>query len=99
MSNFSITPAVGGETSGKLFVSRYNHFVKHGEGVLGYNARTRSFGLLADDVAKALQGDGLVDRIRDADLLIELGFLHRGEESERMIERYRPFRVETISCS
>ena len=69
--------------------SRYNYFVDRPDGlVMGYNARTGTFAIIVDDVAEVLRGEGPLDGIRDVDDLIDMGFLHSGNELDRVIERY-----------
>lgn len=71
-----------------LYRSRYNYFIERKEGVLAYNARTGTFALLAEDTAAILRGKESITQVRDAENLIEMGFLHFGDEVEQVISQF-----------
>jgi uncharacterized protein len=73
--------------------SRYNFFTKRPEGTLGFNARTGSFALLGKEVADRLTLSGPFsadDPVSDTQCteLVEMGFLHAGDEVELIAEKY-----------
>lgn len=75
--------------SGDLQRSRYNSFVRRGDGWVGYNARTGSFAHLSAAVGDALQsGEPVVETVDTPDLL-EMGFLHFGDELQQIISVYQ----------
>ncbi len=65
--------------------SRYNYFVERSEGVVGYNARTGVFALLAPDIARNLRGNEPIEDIDNAHALVKMGFLHHGDELENIL--------------
>jgi len=75
--------------SGDLQRSRYNSFVRRGDGWVGYNARTGSFAHFSASVGDALQsGKPVVETVDTPDLL-EMGFLHFGDELQQVISVYQ----------
>lgn len=78
-----------------LFPSRYNSFYPRAEGVVGYNARTGAFALLAMDVAEQLRTSEPIDQMRDADSLLAMGFVHEGNELDLVLSRYEGDRSPT----
>lgn len=89
--------------------SRYSYFVDRGGEVIGYNARTGTFALLASDVAAGLRSDGPIPELDDAEELVRMGFLHYGDELEQVMLRYNQQRnlrhilhltlVPTLGCN
>jgi uncharacterized protein len=75
--------------SGELQRSRYNSFVRRGDAWVGYNARTGCFAYLSDYVSDALQSDGPVVETVDTPDLLEMGFLHYGDELQQIISTYQ----------
>src|SRR6266571_796919 len=87
-------PPVGGINTGPpaplpLERSRYNCFVDRPDGVMGYNARTGTFALLSPDIAHMLRSDRPVAETADTPSLLEMGFLHRGDEYEQIVATYQ----------
>lgn len=72
----------------EIAVSKYNSFVDRPDGVMGYNARTGVFALLADEVAGALRSGAVPSNPNVTDELVDLGFLHRKSEIDELIELY-----------
>jgi uncharacterized protein len=81
-----------------LFRSRYNYFVARGDRWIGYNARLGSIAELAGDVVEALTSDGPLDHVRDAATLVELGFLHGGDEVQQVLDVYDRAKAGTHLC-
>ncbi|MET4430488.1 radical SAM protein [Mycolicibacterium sp. 624] len=75
--------------SGALQRSRYNSFVRRGDGWVGYNARTGSFAHLSAAVGEALQSSDPVVQTADTPDLLEMGFLHSGDELQQVIAVYQ----------
>lgn len=67
-----------------LHQSRYNFFARASNGILGYNARTGHFAMLAEDISDQLSGKKTIDPIRNRHDLLELGFIHLGNELEEI---------------
>lgn len=68
--------------------SRYNSFVRRTDAVVGFNARTGTFAVLSDAVAAWLDSN---DALPDSDALpalVEMGFLHHGDELQQIASRY-----------
>lgn len=73
----------------ELQKSRYNQFIDRPDGVvMGYNARTGTFAILATGVAQQLRNAGPISNIGDTDELVEMGFLHAGDELDQLRARY-----------
>lgn len=83
----------------QLTRSRYNYFVDRPDGIMGYNARTGTFALLASDIAAALRGDGSIKGIRDEEKLVEMGFLHSGNELDLVTTRFHAARQHESALS
>jgi uncharacterized protein len=83
------------QNSGELRRSRYNFFARVNEGIVGYNARTGVFALLAEDIYSQLVGDSLIWEIRDKQDLVEAGFLYYGDEVEKIKARFSKTRVSS----
>lgn len=89
--------------------SQYNYFVDRDNIVIGYNARTGVFALIASDIADVLRGKGRIENIRDVEELIKKGFLHYGDEFDYIIARFNQQRnmlhllhltlVPTLTCN
>ena len=89
--------------------SRYNYFVERCEGVVGYNARTGVFALLAPDIAKNLRGNESIEDIDKAHELVKMGFLHYGDELEKILADFEKAKqaseilnftiLPTLSCN
>ncbi|CAI7980988.1 Molybdenum cofactor biosynthesis protein A [Frankia sp. Hr75.2] len=75
--------------SGELQRSRYNSFVRRGDSWVGYNARTGSFARLSAAVGDALQSREPVVETVDTSDLLEMGFLHYGDELQQVISVYQ----------
>lgn len=68
--------------------SRYNHFVERPDGILAYNARTGTFARVAAEVAGMLRASGPIAESQDTLALLEMGFLHRGDEYDQIVSAY-----------
>jgi uncharacterized protein len=91
--------------------SRYNYFVERDEGVMGYNARTGTFALLAKETALILQAKESIENISDSDInsLVEMGFLYYGDEISHIMSKFDDVKqqnhvlyltlVPTLSCN
>src|SRR5688572_17465472 len=75
-------------TAQTLVRSRYNYFTRRGDRWVGYNARLGTIALLADDVVRLLQGEEPLLKIRGAGQLVKLGFLHTGDELDKIFQLY-----------
>ncbi len=75
--------------SGELQRSRYNSFVRRGDDWIGYNARTGTFARLSAAVGDALQSCEPVVETGDTPDLLEMGFLHYGDELQQVISVYQ----------
>ena len=94
----------------RLQRSRYNYFVKREDGIVGYNARTGAFASISTDAYEALSqtNDEWPDSIEHLSLF-QLGFLHSGDETELIVDRYLEGRerpndlnltiVPTLACN
>jgi uncharacterized protein len=89
MRDVSNIPTEKDRTDSRLLQrSRYNYFVERNDGMLSYNARTGTFARLSDDVARMLRGEGPITESEDTTALLEMGFLHRGDEYDRIVATY-----------
>jgi uncharacterized protein len=82
---------MGPVMTGTLQRSRYNSFVRRADGIVGFNARTGTFAVFSAAVAAWLDSTGQIpDSPGDDDVaaLVEMGFLHRGDELQLIAERY-----------
>lgn len=81
--------------------SRYNSFVRRDDGWVGYNARTGSFARFSAAVGDALQETGPVVATPDTPGLLDMGFLHRGDELQQVISVYQNGRAtgDTMSLT
>src|SRR5437868_1240876 len=75
--------------------SKYNYFARRDERWIGYNARLGSIAVLADDVVRALQGNGPLSVVRGTDELLRLGFLHLGDELDQILDIYNAAKNHT----
>jgi len=80
----------------KLVRSRYNYFVQRGDRWIGYNARIGSIAVLAQDVVELLRDNGELSDIRGVDELVQLGFLHYGDELDQIFKVYNDARDNTV---
>ena len=67
--------------------SRFNYFVNRTEirgASIAYNARTGNFTLMSNQIAEILKGEGTLTSLRCLEELCELGFLHNGDELEKI---------------
>ncbi|MEW4566105.1 radical SAM protein [Bremerella sp. JC770] len=71
-------------TNNRLQRSDYNYFVERPEGIVAYNARTGHFALLTSDLAMRLQSDCSLADIEEVESLVEMGFLHYGDERDHI---------------
>lgn len=76
------------DDSDHLQRSRYNFFLEREEGVIGYNARTGTFALLAHDVAEIVRTEMPLSNIQDIDTLMLMGFVHQGDELAQIVDRF-----------
>ena len=72
----------------KVLPSRYNYFVDRSDGVMAFNARTGTFALLSPDVANRLRMGLLEESDVEFESLLEMGFVHRGDEFEKIVALY-----------
>jgi uncharacterized protein len=72
-----------------IYRSRYNYFVDRPDGVMAYNARTGTFALLSRQIAEQLRSAAELPDFPDLVQLLEMGFLHAGDEKDRLISFYR----------
>lgn len=89
--------------------SKYNYFIDRDDMLIGYNARTGVFALIASDVANVLRGNGQIGNVRDIEELVKMGFLHYCDEYDLIIKRFNSQRelshvlhltlVPTLSCN
>jgi uncharacterized protein len=91
--------------------SQYNYFVEREEGVMGYNARTGTFALLAKETALVLKGKESIENISDSDTksLLEMGFLCYDDEISHIMSKFDDVKqqkrilyltlVPTLSCN
>lgn len=77
-----------------LFRSRYNYFVTRDDGIMGYNARTGTFALLTPSVTAILRSDAALEGLAETDAaaLVAMGFLHSGDETQQLINRFNEAR-------
>lgn len=68
--------------------SQFNYFVNRDDAIMAYNARTGNFTLMSVDVARILQGTSSLADLTGQDELCELGFLHEGDELEKIESRF-----------
>ena len=71
-----------------MLASRYNYFVDRTDGVMAFNARTGTFALLSYEIAKKLREDLLREEDIESASLLEMGFLHDGDEFEKIVASY-----------
>jgi uncharacterized protein len=69
-------------------ISRYNYFIDRDNAVIAYNARTGNFTLMTQKIAQILKGHGSVNALSSCEELYELGFLHCGDELEKIESRF-----------
>jgi len=75
-----------------LEISRYNYFIDRDNAVLAYNARTGNFTLMTQKIANILKGNGVLTELANCEELCELGFLHCGDELEKINARFNSHR-------
>jgi len=56
--------------------------------IIGYNARTGTFAALSEATADLLLGGAPVPDSAEMEVLVEMGFLHRGDEESRIAARW-----------
>jgi uncharacterized protein len=71
-----------------LLKSNYNFFVRRADTTIGYNARTGTFAVLTPEAAQALQSEEEWPDSLESASLLDMGFLHLGDEFSRIGERY-----------
>jgi uncharacterized protein len=86
---------------GNLYRSRFNFLYQRSEGFVAYNARTGAIAYVSNEVAALLDSDTDVADIPELGSLVEMGFIHRGDELRKVADVYRhgTFRHGTLNLT
>ncbi len=81
--------------------SQYNYFVDRPEGMVGYNARTGTFAIFSKETGRILQDKGAIESLSaiDAKALLDMGFLHEGNEINLVVSKFEDLKKQQDTLS
>lgn len=77
-----------------LQVSNYNFIINRDGRFVAYNARLGNFAEITEEAAKVLDGEEPVSALQETRSLIDMGFLHNGDEKDQISDRFNATRDE-----